>query len=77
MKSQFDDSNAFDAEKIREMQAAFASLFIEMETYVSLINETLGQLPISPLQSTRGLDPRPQLDRLPKEREVPPESSQA
>jgi hypothetical protein len=67
LPSHLSEENAYETERITEMQASFATLFTEMEDYVSLINDTLGQLPISVLRQNCVLDPRPQVDRHPKE----------
>jgi hypothetical protein len=59
MRAIFDDGNAYDVERIEKMREAFKTLFDEMEAYILVINETLGQLPISTLSQNRVLDPRP------------------
>jgi hypothetical protein len=57
------EEDLYDFDKILSVQNGFDSIYIEMEEFVSLINETLGQKHISMREPNRALDPRPVIDR--------------
>ena len=57
------DPDVYNAAKIATIANDFENLYSEMEAFVTLINQTLGQQLISMLQPSRALDPRPVIDR--------------
>jgi hypothetical protein len=57
------EADVYNAKKLAAITASFEELYSEMEAFVTLVNETLGQQRISLLQPNCARDPRPVIDR--------------